>query len=126
MGPWFGMIFGQVISSLDVIHRALKKGMELVLNRLYILIAPILAIAKSIYDFVSTLLGKIREKLLSFDIQSLTMDDGAFGTGLDFLAFFNSFLPLEELFAWAVVLLLFWGICLLVRTIKGVKQTVAF
>lgn len=129
MREWFSDLkgwFGAIKSGLDAFQLGLKKAWEWLLNHVYALVLPLVAAVKSVWDFFCTLGDRIQDKLQSFDLQSIRADDGLFASGMDVLAFINTFLPLDELFAWCVALMLFWGVCLLIRTIKGVKQTVAF
>ncbi len=119
---WFSL----VLNAFSVVEKASKKTGEWLLNHIYILICPIVAAVKTAYDFFSTLGQRMQDKLATIDIQSLQLPDGTPASVMNVLSFFNVFLPLNELAVWVVTVMLLWGVCMIIRTIKGVKQTVLF
>lgn len=119
--------FSHLANGLSVLATAWRKTGEWIIHHIYVVVVPVLMALKSSYDFVCTLFSRLRDKLATVDIEAVA--DGATATSqsvFDVLAFINVFVPVDELFAWLIFLFHFWGVCLFIRMVKGIKQTVAF
>ncbi len=120
---WFGILQ----NGLTTANVAFKKAWEYIQNRLVIFLIPVAIALKSAWDFISTMADLVLAELEKVSLNSITEDgllqDSSF---LENMEFMNTILPLTEIFGWAVFLIMLWGVCLLIRTLKGIKQTISF
>jgi hypothetical protein len=84
------------------------------------------AVFKLVFDLLRTLSDKLVSAFSAIQLSGMFQYNGSTASFGDLMAFFNSFIPLDELMVAGMGLFVFWMACLLIRTIKGIKQTILF
>jgi len=76
-------------------------------------VTGLMIVLKSTYDFLVTIFDRIIMMLQANDITHLQggVEGDAGGGILQVVAFFNTFMPIDELFAWANFMLAWWMMC---------------
>jgi hypothetical protein len=118
-------LFALLLNWLKGADVALKAAFQFALNHIGMFIFPALIGVKVVCAFFKTLLDMIIAKLNSVTETGLVGGSYDLTVG-DGLAFINTILPLNELMLWGIAVFNLWAICLLIRTIKGIKQTILF
>lgn len=108
-----------VFNALGGLFRSLWQWL---LTKLYLLVAPLIAILKLVYDFCRSIINLVVAKIQA--LASLPDQGGAnFGSSMQLL---NCVVPVDETFAMLALLFTLAIGFQIIATIRGIKQTVLF
>ena len=116
----FGTIISWLSNAFGIFNSISRSIAHWVLNRLYLLVIPLISTIKLIYDFVREILNE----LLS---QFQALGDGLHVGGMsipDMVAFVNAYFPLDTFFQVLSILFTLWIGCMLISAVLKIKQAV--
>ena len=117
---WLSSLTSWLSNAFNVLAGVGRTITHWVMNRLYLLVIPLISGLKLIYDFLRELLGLVIEKLNSLGAMSAEI-------GLpDYITFVNAYFPIDTLFSVLLVLFTLWIGCLVISAIIKIKQAVLF
>ena len=122
---WLSVLCNFFINAFASLNAVLKSAFHFMMERLYLMVLPLIMALKGVYDFVRILVDSIISSMQGMDSVS-GGGGGLAATGTDIVSFVNYAFPLDEILQGLIVLFTFWIGCHVIATIRGIKQTILF
>ena len=92
------------------------------LNRLYLLILPLISTMKLIYDFIREIINELIAQIQAIGLHI----DGSLTNIPELVSFVNAYFPIDTLLSVLSILFTLWIGCLLISAIIKLKQAIIF
>lgn len=123
MWGWIGTFTSWLGSLVSLVDRGFKALMRSLVNKLYLIVAPAVAVCKLIFDFIKETINLVIDKIESFS--SFSASGGGL-TAIDAIQFVNYAFPIDETLLSLSLLFTFFIGCQIIASIRGIKQTILF